>query len=163
QYLLASGDYALLDTTVPFFHPEGDQRAETTTVLGHVERALALIEKRQIPGTTLVAYGHGDWNDSLQPADPAMRERPCSAWTVTLQFQTATTLATALRGCGRTDLAARLDELAARTRADFQRLLLPDGILTGFAHFEDDGRIAYLVHPRDRTTGMHYSILAMIH
>ena len=23
------------------------------------------------PGTALVSYGHGDWNDSLQPADPA--------------------------------------------------------------------------------------------
>jgi cellobiose phosphorylase len=163
QYLLASDDRGLLDATLPFFHPDGDDRAERKTVLGHVERALAVVDGRQIPGTSLVAYGHGDWNDSLQPADPSLQERLCSAWTVTLQFQTATTLAAALRRCERADLAARLETLAARTRDDFQRLLLPDGTLTGFAHFQDDGRIEYLLHPRDRTTGMHYSLLPMIH
>ena len=40
QYLLASGDAGLLDETAPFFHPEGDARAEHATVLAHVERAL---------------------------------------------------------------------------------------------------------------------------
>ncbi|HEY2387702.1 MAG TPA: hypothetical protein VGK30_12125 [Candidatus Binatia bacterium] len=163
QYLLASGDRDMLDAAVPFFHPDGDDRAERATVLGHVERALAVIDGRQIPGTSLVAYGHGDWDDSLQPADPSMRERLCSAWTVTLQVQTATTLATALSRFGRGDVAARLENLAARTRDDFQRLLLPDGILTGFAHFDDDGHIEYLLHPRDRTTGIHYRSLQIIH
>ena len=49
-----------------------------------VEQALALIERRVIPGTALAAYGHGDWNDALQPADPTLRKRMCSAWTVTV-------------------------------------------------------------------------------
>ena len=170
QYVLASDDAALLDVPVPFFHPEGDARAETTPVLAHVERALAVIEGRQIPGTSLVAYGHGDWNDSLQPADPAMRERLCSAWTVTLQVQTATTLAAALRRFARdaaaarfNDIAARLETLAARTRDDFQRLLVPDDTVAGFAYFHDDRRVEYLLHPRDRTTGIHYRLLPMIH
>ena len=44
--------------------------AERATVWEHVERALAVIAARVIPGTHLAAYGHGDWNDSLQPADP---------------------------------------------------------------------------------------------
>jgi cellobiose phosphorylase len=66
-------------------------------VLAHVERALALIERRVIAGTRLAAYGHGDWNDSLQPADPALADELCSAWTVTLHYQTIATLAQALR------------------------------------------------------------------
>ena len=86
---------------VPFFHPQGDDQAEQATVWQHVERALAVIAGRLIPGTQLAAYGHGDWNDSLQPVDPAMRERLCSAWTVTLHYQTLTTLAAALRRIGR--------------------------------------------------------------
>jgi len=163
QYLLVSDDRGMLDTRAPFFHPEGDDHAETTTLLGHVERALAVIEGRQLPGTTLVAYGNGDWDDSLQPADPSMRERLCSTWTVTLQFQTATTLATALRRLGHTDVATRLETLAARTLDHFQRLLLPDSTLAGFAHFQNDGRIEYLLHPRDRTTGIHYRLLQMVH
>jgi len=77
--------------------------------------------------------------------------------------QTARTLAAALRRRGRGDAARPLEDLAARTCDDFQRVLLPDGTLTGFAYFHDDGRIDYLLHPRDRTTGMSYSLLPMIH
>jgi len=92
-----------------------------------------------------------------------MRERLCSCWTVTLQVQTAHTLATALRTCGRTALAIRLDALAARTRRDFQRLLLPGGTLAGFAYFHEDRAIQYLLHPSDDATGIHYRLLPMIH
>jgi cellobiose phosphorylase len=163
QYLLASDDGALLDVEVPFFHPEGDARAERATIRGHVERALQVIARRQIPGTSLAAYGHGDWNDALQPVDPAMRERLCSSWTVTLQAQTAATLAAALRHVGRGQLARPLDALAERTRADFQRLLLPDATLAGFAWFHEDGRVEYLAHPTDRATGLGYSLLPIVH
>src|SRR5882724_5503388 len=118
QYLTASGDSALLDETVPFFDARGTDVAERATVWEHVERALGLISKRVIPGTTLAAYGHGDWNDSLQPADPAMRERMCSAWTVTLHFQALVSLASVLRTIGRTQQADRFDQLAAAVRRD---------------------------------------------
>ncbi|MBM4243660.1 MAG: hypothetical protein FJ148_07590 [Deltaproteobacteria bacterium] len=163
QYLLASDDGAFLDVELPFFHPDGDAKAEKTTVYGHVERALQVIERRHIAGTSLAAYGHGDWNDALQPVDPVMRERLCSSWTVTLQVQTLETLAKALRHVGRVGLALPLDALAQATRADFQRLLLPDGILAGFAWFHEDGRVDYLAHPSDRTTGLAYSLLPIIH
>ncbi len=148
---------------MPFFHPEGDAAAETATILGHVERALEVVARRQIPGTSLVAYGHGDWNDSLQPVDPAMRERLCSAWTVTLQVQTATALAAALRRLGRDDFALPLEALADQTRAEFQRVLIADGTLAGFAYFHEDRSVEYLLHPSDRTTGIHYRLLPMIH
>jgi len=157
QYLTASGDAALLDETVPFFN------GESATVWQHVERALALIEKRVIPGTALAAYGHGDWNDSLQPADPAMRERMCSAWTVTLHFQALVSLAGVLRSIGRTQAADRFAAAAQTIRADFQRLLVVDGVLTGYALFNDEKHPRYLLHPSDQTTGVHYSSLAMIH
>ena len=75
----------------------------------------------------------------------------------------ATTLAAALRRLDRGEIAARLEGLAARTRDDFQRVLVPDGTVAGFAYFHDDQRIEYLLHPRDRTTGIHYRLLPMIH
>ena len=163
QYLTASGDAALLDETVPFFDGRGPDVAERATVWEHVERALALIEKRVIPGTALAAYGHGDWNDSLQPADPAMRERMCSAWTVTLHFQALVSLASVLRSNGGTRVAERFEAAAEAIRGDFQRLLVVDGVLTGYALFNDDKHPRYLLHPSDQTTGVHYSSLAMIH
>jgi cellobiose phosphorylase len=153
QYLLASGDAAILDESLPFFHAQGDEHAEHATIWQHVERALGVVAKRVIPGTQLAAYGHGDWNDSLQPVDPAMRERLCSAWTVTLQVQTLRTLAAALRQLGRDAPAPALEATAAQVRDEFQRLLIEDGVLAGFTYFREDGGVDRLLHPRDATTG----------
>ena len=76
-------------------------------------------------------------------------------------------MAHALRLVGRGKDAARLDAQAAQVRSDFQRLLLVDGVLAGYALFDGDERgeqrISYLLHPRDDTTGVRYSVLAMIH
>jgi cellobiose phosphorylase len=163
QYLIASEDASLLDATAPFFHPEGDERAEKATIWGHVERALTVIDRRVIPGTRLAAYGHGDWNDSLQPVDQAMCERLCSAWTVTLHYQMLATLAKALRRIGRPEPAETLEAAARSVKDDFQRLLIVDGTIPGYAYFQADGRIEYLLHSRDRTTGITYSLLPMIH
>jgi 1,2-beta-oligoglucan phosphorylase len=152
QYLIASGDASVLD-----------EQVAGATVWHHAERALSLIEKRVVTGTALAAYGHGDWNDSLQPADPAMREHMCSAWTVTLHYQTLVTLARALRAIGRSQEAAKFDERAEAVKRDFQRVLVVDDVLTGYALFEDGGHVRHLLHPSDTTTGVRYSSLAMIH
>lgn len=163
QYLIASEDGTLLDEIVPFFHPEGENRAEKAALWHHVERALAVISNRVIPGYKLAAYGNGDWNDSMQPADPTMRERLCSAWTVTLHYQTLNTLAKAFKRLGRNDQASHFAAAARDVHDQFQRHLLKDGTVTGFAYFHDGDRIDYLLHPRDKTTGVSYSLLPMIH
>jgi len=163
QYLSATGDAGILDEVLPFFHPDGDGAAEQVTILQHVERALDLIQNRVIQGTVLAAYGHGDWNDSLQPAKPDMRERLCSAWTVTLNYQTFTALAGALRQVGMLDRAQELDAMAARILEAFQRVLIVDNVVAGLAYFHEDGKIDPLLHPRDGTTGLSYSLLPMIH
>jgi cellobiose phosphorylase len=163
QYLLASGDGALLDERLPFFHPQGEASAEHGSVLAHVQRALALIDRRVIPGTRLAAYGHGDWNDSLQPADPALAEQLCSAWTVTLHHQTVDTLAQALRHVGRAALADKLEASLGGIRDDFQRLLINDGVVAGYARFRGEGDVAHWLHPSDRATGVRYSLLPMVH
>ncbi|GFE91096.1 GH36-type glycosyl hydrolase domain-containing protein [Steroidobacter agaridevorans] len=161
QYLIASGDSSILDEPVPFF--SSGHTKPSVPLWKHVERALKVIERRIVEGTALAAYGHGDWNDALQPADPAMRERMCSAWTVTLHHQVLTTLAQALRSIGREQEAARFDTWAANVKRDFQQVLLVDGVLAGYALFEEEGKVNYLLHPRDAITGVKYSSLAMIH
>src|SRR5215831_15591912 len=163
QYLLASDDAALLDEELPFFHPDGEAKAERGTIVTHVERALALVAGRLVPGTRLVAYGHGDWNDSLQPVDQALAARLCSAWTVTLHYQTLATLAEALRHVGRHALAATVGAALEGVHADFQRLLIVDGVVMGLAHFRDDGCIDPWLHPDDGETGIHGSLLPMVH
>jgi cellobiose phosphorylase len=162
QYLSATGDASVLEETLPFFHPDADA-AETATVLQHIYRALELIGSRVIPGTKLAAYGHGDWNDSLQPARPEMRERLCSSWTVTLNYQTLLALAEAFRRIGDETQAADFETRAAAILEEFQRVLIVDDVITGLAYFHQDGETDYLLHPRDHTTGLSYSLLPMIH
>jgi cellobiose phosphorylase len=162
RYLIASEDAALLDESVPFFAASGS-RLDGACVWQHVERALAVIRTRRIAGTHLAAYGHGDWNDSLQPADPALRERLCSAWTVTLHHQVFSLLASALHGIGRVEAATALAAEAAQVQADFQRLLVVDGVVTGYALFPPGQPAHMLLHPSDRLTGVRYSLLPMMH
>ena len=163
QYLVATGDSSLLDERLPFFRARGRARGEHASVLGHAQRALALIERRTIPGTRLAAYGHGDWNDALQPADPLLRERMCSAWTVTLHAQVLDALATAMRFLGREADARGFEAQARAVRDDFTRLLVVDGTVAGYALFAPGGEVDYLLHPRDRRTGVTLSLLPMVH
>lgn len=158
QYLIASGDAGLLGEVLPF------HGGEAVTLAAHVDQALSLIRARVVPGTGLAAYWHGDWNDSLQPADPALRERLCSAWTVTLHHQMLHTLAAAYARIGRADEAARLVAEAAGVRAEFQRLLVQDDVVAGYALFPERGGERDLwIHPSDTRTGLRYSLLPMMH
>ena len=64
---------------------------------------------------------------------------------------------------GRPEPAAAFEASAARIREDFQRLLIVDETLAGFGYVHPDGHIDYLMHPRDRHTGIYYRLLPMIH
>ena len=157
EHLVATGDAALLDEPLPYHGKPAEP------LRGHVERAFALIDRRRIAGTALAAYGHGDWNDALQPADPAMRERLCSAWTVTLHHKLLRAWGEAWRRLQQPARAAAAEAEAAAVLADFQRLLIADGELAGYASFDDPARPRLLLHPRDRETGIRHSALGMVH
>lgn len=157
RYLVATRDAGLLDVELPFHD------ADPAPLHEHLRRALDVIAQRRIPGTMLAAYGHGDWNDALQPADPALRERLCSAWTVTLHHQTLTTLARGLRDSGLGAEAEPLEADAARVQADFRRLLLRDGVVAGYALFDGGDTPRLLLHPQDTQTGVRCSLLPLMH
>ena len=133
---------------------DGDDAAEKATVWQHVERALDLIQRRVIAGTHLAAYGHGDWNDSLQPAKPDMRERLCSSWTVTLNYQTFDRPGGCPPASWETPTARRNCEAKAADILDeFQRVLIVDDVIAGLAYFHEDGKTDYLLHPTRRHHG----------
>lgn len=158
RYLETTGDASLLDAEVAWFDDQ-----QPATVLEHALAALATAADRVLPGTVLTAYGHGDWNDSLQPADPAMAEELVSSWTVTLHHQTLITLANGLTAAGRADHATELRQQADEIAAAFRRELIIDGTLTGYARFVDGRRTQLLVHPHDQESGLTYSLLPIIH
>jgi 1,2-beta-oligoglucan phosphorylase len=170
RYLQAACDRSLLDAPVPWYTGPGEPEVPASTVRSHLRRALDRARQDYLPGTRLVAYGHGDWNDSLQPADPGMARTMTSAWTVTLHHQALSTLADGLDGLhDQADLAHELRADAAGITADLHQYLVVDDELAGYALLDapdDRGEVSVrrlLVHPRDTETGLHHGSLQMIH
>lgn len=161
-YLEATNDLSILEAEVPYTNKHGfvlTQQQET--LLRHVQRTIDTIEARFIPGTALSCYGAGDWNDTLQPAESAMRERMVSAWTVSLTYQVFRQLANAFEQAGLQHERERVRTLAQRIKDDFNRHLIKDGVVSGFGYVHADGRVEHLLHPSDRRTGIQYRLLPM--
>src|SRR5206468_6829939 len=156
DYLEATNDLPFLDETVLWRNDETLKRSRREdTIATHVDKLLATIGERFIPGTHLIRYGEGDWNDSLQPADPRLREAMVSSWTVALLYQQLVRYAEVLRRAGRHGAAKRLSELALAMRADFNRFLIRDETVGGYAVFETGSDAPkLLLHPSDRRTGL---------
>ena len=163
DYIEATNDLAFLDEPIAWRREDDfETTARKDPVAAHVDKLLATVRERFIPDTHLIRYGEGDWNDSLQPADPKMRDWMVSSWTVALLFQQLNRYAEVLKRAGRRDEASGLSELAAAMREDFNRHLIRDGTVAGYALFDPGGEEPeLLLHPSDTRTGLRYSLLPM--
>ncbi len=163
DYLEATNDLAFLDEPVAWRRDSDLERTgRQDSIAAHGSKLLATVRERFIPGTRLIRYGEGDWNDSLQPADPAMRDWMVSSWSVALLFQQVGRYAEVLRRAGRMGEAEALTALAGEMRADFNRWLVRDETVAGYALFDPaGGRPELLLHPTDTRTGLSYSLLPM--
>lgn len=162
DYIEAANDFGVLTEQVGYTDPSGFvPGGPVESLWAHCDRVVALAKARFLAGTTLVNYGDGDWDDTLQPADPTLRTRMVSAWTVALAFQTFRQLAVVARRAGETARATHLMGLLARMRTDFAAHLLPGGTVAGFLVREADGSHRPLLHPLDQVTGIRYRLLPM--
>jgi cellobiose phosphorylase len=163
SYIRASGDFAFLDEALPYFDATstGDAEAPTTPVFEHVDRIIELVVGSFVPGTALVQFGGGDWNDSLQPVSQELAERMISSWTVQMCFQAFHEYSEVCERSGRKDKARQLREISELILADFHRYLVKDGVVAGYGLVGSDRQIDVLLHPTDAKTGVHYSLLPM--
>ncbi|MGJ6981609.1 hypothetical protein ACSDQ9_13960 [Aestuariimicrobium soli] len=167
EYLQLTGDAGFLDEGVAFSGESGP--TDDRPMVDHLRQAVAYIVAAMVPGSPLPAYGHGDWNDSLQPADPALAHQMASTWTATLQVHALRQLAGGLRAVGREpELAERAAGIADDTEAALHEVLLVDGELAGYGVFGPEGHtpggeVELLVHPRDTRTGLTHGVLPWIH
>lgn len=153
DYISAAGDRALLDETVGWLE---NSRAECS-LREHLMQALNSLTARFIPGTDLLSYAGGDWDDTLQPAQESMKRRTVSTWTQALAFQTVNVLGDALAD----DPAAEgLEHIKTRLRAGYERLVI-QGVPAGFCLMEADGALTPLLHPLDHATGIRFRLLSL--
>jgi 1,2-beta-oligoglucan phosphorylase len=164
DYVEATGDLAFLDEAIVWRRSENfDKTARADPVTAHIDKLIETTRARFIPGTNLVRYGNGDWNDSLRPVDPTKRDWMTSAWTVILFYEQLRRYAEILRRAKRAPKEAKaLDALAAAVRKDFNTYLIRDGIVAGYGVFSPKGgEPELLLHPSDKQTGLAFSLLPM--
>ena len=156
SYVRASGDLSILDEQLPYF-----RGGDVAPVIEHVDRIIELVVASFVPGTALVQFGGGDWNDSLQPVSKDLARRLISSWTVQMSYQALCEYREICERAGHADRAKRLSEIADRILADFHRHLMKDGVVAGYGLVGADSQITVLLHPTDTTTGVRYSLLPM--
>ncbi len=161
DYLNATKDYSILDELVPYMDRHAFEFTdEKAPILAHLLKEIEYIKEHFLHGTHLSAYGDGDWDDTLQPANAQLKQFMVSSWTVALTYQAFTRLSAAFMDCD----AAMADELrgiAASIQADFQRYMLPTGVIPGFLYMEEPGQLELMLHPEDTKTGIRYRLLPM--
>ncbi len=159
DYIEQTGDFQILQKQVPYTDTQTFEFTPDTAPLHeHVKKALKTIYHSCVEGTTLPCYGDGDWNDSLQPADPAMKTHMVSGWTAGLAYQTLSALSTTWKIAGYTADAVELDAFVQRMKNDYRTHILKDGVTAGFVLF-DGLKTSHMLHPSDTTTGIHYRLL----
>jgi cellobiose phosphorylase len=161
NYVKVTGDLKILDEVLPYYHEKGPAQAEQTPLSEHVDRLIKMIIGSFIPGTALVPFGGGDWNDSLQPVSKDLAQRMISSWTVEMNYQAFSQYQLVYEETGNTRKAGELKEICEKIKANFNKYLVKDGVVAGYGLVEDDCSISVLLHPSDTTTGIHYSILPM--
>ena len=163
DYIEATGDFAFLDEPIAWRREDNFEKTpRRDPVEIHIAKLIATVRERFVPGTHLLRYGNGDWNDLLQPVDPALRDWMVSSWTVALLYQQLRRYAAILRLTGRADPAEGHDSLAAAMKKDFNRFLIRDGMVAGYGVFRPEGGAPkLLLHPSDERTGLSFSLIPM--
>ncbi|MFC2149348.1 GH36-type glycosyl hydrolase domain-containing protein [Candidatus Auribacterota bacterium] len=165
EYINASNDFSILDEKVPYTHHDDPKKAftkETETVCEHLFRAIDYIKANFVPGTYLSSYAGGDWDDTLRPANNDLRERMVSGWTVSITYQYLKAFAEILDKVGKKNEARDLEELVNNIRNDYYKLVIKDEVASGFIYIGRDGKIDYMLHPKDDRTHIKYRLLPMI-
>ncbi|MCX6267546.1 MAG: hypothetical protein NTW16_09350 [Bacteroidetes bacterium] len=161
NYIRVTVDVKILDEILPYFHENGVASAEKTPLSEHVDRLIRMIVQSFIPGTALVPFGGGDWNDSLQPVSKELAQRMISSWTVEMNYQAFTEYQAVYERIGMESKAKELEEISECIKADFNKYLIKDGVVAGYGLVEQDGSISLLLHPCDGKTNIQYSLLPM--
>jgi len=160
DYIKVTGDLAILDEVLPFFNGNSNSLPKKKSISEHMDRLILMITDSFIKGTSLVPFGGGDWNDSLQPVSEELAERMISSWTVEMNYQAFMQYRNVYELTNPVK-ANELGVICEKIKTDFNKYLVKDGIVAGYGLVEEDGSISVLLHPSDTRTGIKYSILPM--
>ncbi|WP_310601914.1 GH36-type glycosyl hydrolase domain-containing protein [Anaerosporobacter sp.] len=161
DYIHATGDTTILDEVVDYRNGlKGTPVGKPETILEHIKRAITTIRERFLPGTSLISYAGGDWDDTLQPANKQLKDNLVSAWTQALAQQTLTLLSDSVIAKDEA-FSIELSQMATDIRDSFYRYLIKDGVIAGFLYREADGTSKVMLHPDDTETSINYRLIPL--
>lgn len=160
DYLSATEDYSILEEEIPYTDRQTLRKISSASLLEHVDKQITYIKDHFLHDTFLSAYGDGDWDDTLQPANSQLKKYMVSSWTVALTYQTLKQYAQVLRNYDES-LADAVQLLVGGIEKDFKRFILNSPEIPGFLYLEDVRKADRLIHPQDSKTGIQYRLLPM--
>jgi 1,2-beta-oligoglucan phosphorylase len=156
-YLKATNDFTILTEQIPFMSIEKNEFTEKYALMTHLNYQLNAIKNSFIPNTHLPRYGGGDWDDTLQPANHDLTNKMVSGWTVALLYEAIFELSVQLNDYD-LEFAKELKALSDAIKHDYEKYMIVDDIPAGFVVFDQDN-LTYLLHPRDKKSGLKYRLL----
>lgn len=161
DYVKITGDYGILQQPVSYFNiKDNSKTVQADTILKHIKLAVSAIEERFLHDTALISYAGGDWDDTLQPAKKELADYLVSAWTMALAYQSIGGLVDIIATVDK-QFADKLKKMADDIKASFEKYLIKDGVIAGFAYCEDMSAIRYMLHPDDNQTRINYRLLPL--
>ena len=161
DYIIATGDTTILDESIDYCSAkEGTPVGKPESILEHIKRAVDTIRERFLPGTSLISYAGGDWDDTLQPASKHLKDNLVSAWTQALAEQTLNLLSQSVSEKDEA-FSKELSHMSKDILDSFYHYLIKDGVIAGFLYREADGTSKVMLHPDDTQTSIQYRLLPL--
>lgn len=157
-YLERSNDFSILEEVTT-----NQKRKTNRNLLESLEVTVSEIHTRMIPNTNLPKYGHGDWNDSMQPKDESLHAHAVSSWTAELQTILFQKLVWLYSQLGDQTKANQCSFLLQTMMEELQNKCMESGVIAGLITFTPNQKTEFLLHPNDHHSTISYSILPMIY
>ena len=159
-YLEVTKDYEILDSMVEYTSRNGVYYTEKYKLSDHISKEIEAIKNSFINGTFLSCYGGGDWDDTLQPANPEYKKEMVSGWTTSLTYEAFLRLGKELIKSDSKKIGDELIKLSSEIKKDYHKYIICDGVPSGFVHFKD-GKVMHVIHPNDEESQIRYRLLPL--
>ncbi|MDY0276664.1 MAG: hypothetical protein RBQ97_01130 [Acholeplasma sp.] len=157
HYIEVTDDYNILNEKVPFMSiKDNDFTIEAFTIYEHIQKIYERLDLTRIVNMPFPAYGGGDWDDTLQPANHELTNKMVSVWTVSLLIQA---LEKIIKYLPNDNFYEKIVKYYDEIKSGYYKYLIKDGVPPGFTIFDDD-KTSVLIHPSDNITGLKYRLLS---
>ncbi|MCK4796047.1 MAG: cellobiose phosphorylase, partial [Spirochaetes bacterium] len=162
DYIEATNDFSILDEEVCYTDEKDFSfTSDKDSIFSHTKRLISNIENNSIINTSLLCYGDGDWDDTLQPADASMKKQMVSGWTVELVYQTFNRYKRVCKNANQLGMSEKMEQFCEKIKNDFNKYVIKDGVVSGFVYFHNINNIDNMLHPGGSKTGIKYRLLPM--